>query len=147
MLEVYGWGLRQMPSEKLAISVNSNGYFSIQEDGSDGGEVNPSSSDMGLENREIGSDYSNGRFTIWKGGLSVAKENILFGVGQNALNDEVNQKLPKDYVKQSPKIAANMHNIYLQVLATSGIFAFIFFVLQFVNSFWKRRKEIFNDAL
>lgn len=77
-------------------------------------------------------DTSNGRFTIWMAGLRVAKENWQFGVGSENILEAVNQKLPADFVENLPGLAANMHNVYLQVLVGNGVPAVVCFVGFFI---------------
>lgn len=122
-MKVYEAGLKMIPDSLNFIHTNAE-------------------SNVRDEKREIGSDYSNGRFIIWKGGLSLSKEHFLFGVGQDALSRKVNPYMPKDYVKKAPHITKNMHNVFLQVLTTMGVFAFISFVLMFLQTFLSHRKEI-----
>lgn len=96
------------------------------------------------EGREFGEDVSNGRFELWKGGLQVTKEHLLFGVGQDSLNEKANVYLAPSYVRKYPRIASNMHNIYLQIIATMGIFTLVSFILMHLLSIIKHLKEVFT---
>lgn len=74
-------------------------------------------------------DYSNGRFDLWQAGLKVFKENPILGVGIKNVNQCVNSYLSEASVEKTPLLAANMHNIFIQVLVAHGILALIIFIL------------------
>lgn len=78
------------------------------------------------------SDMSNGRFEIWRAGLAVARKNILSGVGTENVQQRVLPFLSTELVSNSPGIASNMHNIYLQVLVENGICALLCLVSFFI---------------
>ncbi|WP_099205207.1 O-antigen ligase family protein [Scatolibacter rhodanostii] len=91
-------------------------------------------------------DVSNGRFVIWTAGFKVASQNIMTGVGNANVLEEVKPHLSKQFLRATPKMASNMHNIYLQILVSGGILpllAFIgFFLLVILTGFqflWKKR--------
>lgn len=78
------------------------------------------------------SDVSNGRMEIWGAGLRVAKENILFGVGNENVQQMVTPYLSEEFMNSTPGIASNMHNIYLQILVGNGVLALACFLGFFV---------------
>lgn len=84
-------------------------------------------------NYDSASDISNGRMTIWIAGLKVSKDSILFGVGYENILENANEQLPIEFVERSPGLAANMHNIYVQILVGTGLPALISFL-----AFWGR---------
>lgn len=69
------------------------------------------------------SDISNSRFDIWKIGFKVFKNRPILGVGSENIHDAAVKVAPSDF--SDPSILANMHNIYIQILAGSGLFALI----------------------
>jgi O-Antigen ligase. len=71
-------------------------------------------------------DNSNGRLGIWKIGFKVIKNNFIFGVGSENIKNEAIRNAP-EYFNQG--ILGNMHNIYIQIMVGSGIFALISFIL------------------
>lgn len=79
-------------------------------------------------NYDSATDISNGRVTIWIAGFKVAKDNILFGVGYENILENANEQLPIEFVERSPGLAANMHNVYMQILVGTGLPALISFL-------------------
>ncbi len=77
-------------------------------------------------------DTSNGRFELWKAGLKTFSEKPLFGVGIKNVNQVANKYMTERTVKIKPRLSENIHNIFLQILAGHGIFAFIVFVSYFI---------------
>ena len=77
----------------------------------------------------LNDDVSNGRKTIWTAGLLVAKDHLLFGVGDSNILEYASQHIPEEMREQSPDMFANMHNIYLQILVGSGVIALLLFVV------------------
>ncbi len=73
-------------------------------------------------------DISNGRMDIWRAGWHTAKENILFGVGSESVQQMVTPYLSEEFMNSSPNMASNMHNIYLQILVGNGILALVCFL-------------------
>lgn len=85
-----------------------------------------------MEREHLTDDVTNGRFEIWGAGFSVLKNNLLTGVGNDNILENANKFLPVKFVKKSPEIASNMHNVYLQILVSGGILpllAFAAFIL------------------
>lgn len=84
---------------------------------------------------------SNGRLTIWKNSLKIAKENLLNGVGYDNFYLEYYKDVNltevyfmssdgqmKAYRKYS-EIVDNAHNVYLQTLVSSGLIGFIPYII------------------
>lgn len=78
-----------------------------------------------IENSEV----SNGRFEIWKAALKTCINNSLFGVGQSNLQNEIISNLDHSVPENKVLLYANMHNIYIQILTTFGIFSLFLFLL------------------
>ena len=77
----------------------------------------------------LNDDVSNGRKTIWTAGLLVAKDHLLFGVGDSNILEYASQHIPEEMREQAPAMFSNMHNIYLQILVGSGVIALLLFVV------------------
>lgn len=88
-------------------------------------------------------DISNGRYAIWSSGLHVFQEKPIFGVGFKNVNQETNRFMDEEIVKNQPHLTENMHNIYLQILVSNGIFAFLCFIIYFVKFLPKVLKYLF----
>lgn len=80
------------------------------------------------ENAEV----SSGRYSIWKAALNVVKQYPLFGVTDPDLyrntesTDVINEsRLSKIDIKELKRAAGNMHNVYMQILITTGIVGFV----------------------
>lgn len=78
------------------------------------------------------SDISNGRFEIWNAGLKVFIKHPIFGVGVKNVNLFTNEYLSEETINETPNLSADLHNIFLQVLVSHGIIAFIIFVMYLV---------------
>ena len=96
------------------------------------------------EREYLTDDYSNGRFEIWQGAAKVILKNPIFGVGEKNINDNVNPYLSDATVSSTPKLAANMHNIYLQVTIAHGIPAFLLFFVYLLCVVFKLLKFLFT---
>ena len=90
------------------------------------------------------SDVSNGRLEIWRAGLAVARKNLLFGVGTENVQQRILSFLSTEIASNSPGIASNMHNIYLQILVENGICALLCFMSFFVCLIIKATKCFFR---
>ncbi|WAA09715.1 O-antigen ligase family protein [Fervidibacillus albus] len=103
----------------------------------------PNAQESILENNIITNKYENntgqnnllftGREYIWSGGIKVIKENFLIGIGSQNIPDKVTPLIPDYlYLKENDAIAkASLHNVYLDVLLSMGIFGFVFTFLFF----------------
>lgn len=94
-----------------------------------------------MEREHLTDDVTNGRFEIWGAGLSVFKNNILTGVGNENVLENANEFLSKQFLKKSPEIASNMHNVYIQILVSGGVLpliAFAAFILAVALNAFKR---------
>lgn len=100
-----------------------------------------------VERQNNGSaDSSNGRFEIWKAGLNVFKQYPMFGVGMKNVNEMANKYMLPETVEITPKMSENMHNVYLQVLVSHGIFAAILFIGYLAIVIIKALKYLFNNV-
>lgn len=79
---------------------------------------------------EIEHDISNRRFDIWKSGLEVFKENILFGVSYRNIVQYTQENLPETYiVNNDMRVFDSFHNMFVDLIASQGIFGVITFLL------------------
>ena len=69
-----------------------------------------------------------GRLTFWTAGLRTFQNNIFFGVGHYRLDYYMS------YYNPNPNriVSAHIHNIYIQILATYGIFPFVYLVVMLI---------------
>lgn len=81
--------------------------------------------------RLLQGDVSNGRFLLWQKTIEQWKESPLFGLGINTL-------------PQVHRITS--HNVYLQLLAETGIFGMISFVIAVIMNFHKSVR-IYADVI
>lgn len=68
-----------------------------------------------------------GRIDLWNAAFKIFQHHPLFGVGFAEVQDYANKYMP-DTDLAIAKWGGGVHNIFLQVLASSGIFAFIAFL-------------------
>ncbi len=68
------------------------------------------------------------RLLIWQQTIEIVKENPLLGTGTGDIKDELYKKYEKEGMQGALENKLNVHNHYLQLLATLGILGFIFFM-------------------
>jgi len=106
-----------------------NNVDNIDNDHEDDSEEKDKESGKVKVDREFAtSDVSNGRFEIWNAGIKVFRLYPIFGVGSKNVNEISNKFMSEETLLISPKISENMHNIFLQILVSHGILAFIIFI-------------------
>ncbi|MFL0268926.1 O-antigen ligase family protein [Candidatus Clostridium radicumherbarum] len=119
--------IEAMSSSKSKVSVQKNAAGSENENTSTntGSTHNTPEITAPVDaNRKYNSaDISNSRFDIWKIGFKVFKNNPILGVGSENIHDAAIKVATSDF--SDPGILGNMHNIYIQILAGSGLFALI----------------------
>ncbi len=74
------------------------------------------------------SDVTNGRFEVWGGAFQVILEAPLFGVSVKNVNDRINAHLSEAMLAEYPSMAANTHNIFIQVWTAHGSLALVVFL-------------------
>ena len=102
--------------------------------------TNSSLKPVDTERNYGGQDTSNNRFEIWSAGLSSVSHHILTGVGNANVLESVKPYLSKKFLRRTPDMAANMHNIYVQVLVSGGmlpLLALLFFLGLSVHTGYK----------
>lgn len=83
---------------------------------------------------EANDDLSNGRFTIWTGGLKALLQHPLFGYANMWLSEEDNLRFDISAFSDEErgwlfKHAGNLHNAYIQVAVYSGVVGFLLFAV------------------
>lgn len=85
---------------------------------------------------ESGDDLSNGRYTIWSGGISLWEKSKIFGTVDARIDKEKMKSGKYDIsnLGQSElwwldRADGNLHNVYIQVLVNSGIVGAVVFLL------------------
>lgn len=72
-------------------------------------------------------DSSNtGRFDLWRANIEIFKENPLIGIGYGVNEELVQNYYPKIGIQNGRQ--GHAHNTYIQVLAGTGLFGFLFFI-------------------
>ncbi len=74
---------------------------------------------------------SNGRYDLWKTGLSIAKENPFFGVGPRVYRDVYREYASSDdyWINRSGGVQTHPHLFLIEILCETGLFGFLLFVL------------------
>ena len=85
-------------------------------------------------------DISNRRFDIWKSGIDIWKKNILFGVSRANISSYAKEKMPDTYIVNNSQMTfKSMHNLYIDIIVSQGLFGFIpfiaFAILSVINIF------------
>lgn len=86
------------------------------------------------------------RLVLWDISLEVFREAPLFGVGMGDYSIEAERHLRERRVTTT----VDSHNVYLQILATRGIFGFIPFVIFWmvlVRTLWRTRRRFAPDGM
>ena len=126
-------------SSKMVKNINVNSTINYNADNS---KVQVSDETVKV-NRDYGdSDLSNGRFELWSAGLKVFSDHPLFGVGNKNINFYANKYLSNETISETPRLSENMHNIYIHVLVSHGIFAFIIFAIYLTYFVYKSFKYL-----
>ena len=94
--------------------------------------------DMQMHDEGQGSNYGDsGRITSLKVGVDLFRESPLFGVGAGNLKSEVSNAFSKKYPQYKKPLMP--HNQFVFVLAGSGIFGIVFFMMAFLIPFFYRK--------
>ena len=78
-------------------------------------------------------DVSNGRVEIWKAGMQIVKDNLLFGIGSENVITQAKGYLSKERYANVKK--GGFHNSYITILVSSGIIGvglFLLFLLMII---------------
>lgn len=75
-------------------------------------------------------DISNMRFSIWKSGIEIFKATPWVGTSPRNLIAYAHKYLPNTFIAQKSIVT---HNLFINVLASTGIFGFLIFVLFLVS--------------
>ncbi len=94
----------------------------------------------------LSDDVSNGRISIWTAGLMVAKDHLLYGVGDENILEYATPYLPEDLKERAPGLVANMHNVYLQILVGNGAVALLLFLIFALWLFLKGAKRLYRGS-
>lgn len=79
----------------------------------------------------------NGRAEIWEAGIRMIKDNLWWGVGFGNFNYEIGRYTPiLDFSM------ASAHNMYIQLLAETGIFITFFYLTLIVNLFFDLKRIV-----
>lgn len=109
---------------------------------------------------ESGDDLSNGRLTIWSGGIKMWKQYPLLGLadakafqGEEIVTKADISQLNKAEKEWIRKAGGNLHNSYVQILVNSGIIGMLLFITfaillasNFIRFFYRgnRKSEQYN---
>lgn len=103
------------------------------------------SNDYSLErvDVEFNSDISNSRFEIWGTGFKMFLDKPVFGIGIRNVSGFAKDNYPESIFVTSPKNYTTVHNVYLQLLTSTGIVGTLV-MLAFAWQFARRLNRIFN---
>ena len=85
---------------------------------------------------------SSTRFAMWDLAINCFKKNPVFGIGWNGYKYEFNKVLFDPNVRAERYAYLNSHNVYLQLLAETGVVGFSLFIGGAVNLFRKTIKTL-----
>lgn len=99
---------------------------------------------VNLERHDTGknSDLSNNRFKLWKDSWEIFKSTWLFGTSPRGLHEYAQNYFPNTYIVKSN---LDVHNAYLNVLVSTGIFGGLSIALFYLKSFVNAMKKIFTE--
>ncbi len=114
-----------------------NDIFHIEK-GIDGREI------VSLDRHDTGenSDLSNNRLKLWKDSWEIFKSTWLFGTSPRGLHEYARDYFPTTYLAKS-NLA--VHNAYLNVLVSTGIFGALSLAIFYLKSLANAVKKIFTD--
>ena len=85
---------------------------------------------------------SSTRFAMWDLAIKCFEDNPVFGIGWNGYKYEFNRVLFDPNVRAERYAYLNAHNVYLQLLAETGVAGFSLFISGAVNIFSKTLKTL-----
>lgn len=120
----------------FGITKNAYNYIvQLEYKISDGDKADKVSPTVGRE-EDIEEDYSNRRFDIWKSGMDIVQENIVFGVTFRNILPYAQQEMKDTYIVNNDYGKYDsFHNVVIDVLVSQGMIGiclFFIFVLAVV---------------
>jgi len=101
---------------------------------------------VSLEKSDSSKEYGNGRVTIWKDAIKLSTKSILFGIGP-----DMQKEFSKKYTEldvPTMKIGRSLHNSYIHLYLSFGLFGFVILIYVFMRIFRKIIEfEYKNDSL
>lgn len=94
--------------------------------------------------KESEPDISSSRFTLWKAGLKVARNNLLFGVGKAEEMNYVREYLDPTSGEYNI-VAGGVHNGYIDLLVSNGIISILLFLIFIIRRFICFLKNFKNE--
>ena len=110
-------------------------------------ESKPETVTFDHENKNLDS----GRLTLWKQGGELFLSSPAVGIGKgNIYNYGLNMfengvKFSERYTSELGPFMTDLHNGYLTILVSSGVFGFVFFLIFLVRFFTKTTKHVMRD--
>lgn len=87
-----------------------------------------------LFNKQVNHESREGdRLIIWRSAISIARQNLLFGVGIGDVRTELSRHYEKIGEENLAKEKFNAHNQFLEVLVENGIIGLIIFIALFIG--------------
>lgn len=97
--------------------------------------------EFGLQNNKMTSD--NDRFNIWLSSVEIIKNNVLLGVGNGDVEDELKNVYKKHNMQAAIDKSLNAHNQFLETFIALGIVGFMMLVtiiiIPLINAIKKRK--------
>ena len=110
------------------------------------GEEEKNIENISLEKADSSKEYGNGRVTIWKDAFKLSTKSILFGIGP-----DMQKEFSKKYTEldvPTMKIGRSLHNSYIHLYLSFGLFGFVIIMYIFMSIFKKSIEfEYKNDSL
>lgn len=125
-----------VPGDQQNVASNEQNQNVTQK-----GESQDTENDMD-ENKESNDEFQNidnlssSRLTLWKAGVEVAKEHLFFGVSKSNQLTALRKFLDPSS-KTYNIYAGGVHNGYLDLLVSNGIFAFLLLMLLFIRRMFR----------
>lgn len=93
--------------------------------------------------KDLEKDVSNGRISIWKSGLEIAKASPIYGVSFRNMTAYAQKNLPDTYLVNNPGEAKydSLHNAVMDILVSQGLIGIIIAAAILVNTILYIRKR------
>lgn len=98
--------------------------------------------------KDIQYDYSNGRISIWEGGIQIVESSPVTGVGYRNMLPYAKDKQPDNFIALSGY--DSMHNLEMDILVSQGIIGILLFaalVGRIGAVFFRRLRHVPADAI
>ena len=128
-------------SENISLIFDESIDHTDSDNDSDSDKRHPEKTNLNREESDIPAD--NGRFSIWKQGISSLNNDMMFGCAPRNIYNAVVEEYGDDAI---PAIAGGgLHNMFVEILATTGVVGFATFMIFVLRVFLYIAKYFFVD--